>query len=249
MAKPTRLYRLESISGKGLYQGDERLGSRVYTRTIFDVDLYRNGELRSVNYLTRGGESKKYQPPLFGFDFVMPLESRSNQLILDLDWQPPKREDIFKQLGESMVTYPSYGRGFSLAMEIDPQLTLDVTHERVPVAFETHQGDGLSLCEVIEQNFFPDGLEEALTEPTSARPMPAADGIVFPDGSHYDWYYAFKTPSGISNWLDGVTPQQCISCGGTVKIVEVRKAMHGKCQSVYREKDVIRTISIRARGL
>lgn len=58
MAKIIRLYRLESIFGRGLYQSDERLGQKVEPEIVMDTDRWFCGARREVEFTTRGGRTK-----------------------------------------------------------------------------------------------------------------------------------------------------------------------------------------------
>lgn len=268
MPKSTRLLRLESAGGEGLYQSAAFLGSKLMHVQHTDVDMYQDGRRRLIEYRTRAGEKKTHYPArhpltasmgipidLDSVIYATPKPPRPLQLGLDLGEPNESMDDLLNRLKERVLTgiFGSYVHP-TLAYDSwrcidDQQLTLDVDMPRRVIKHELLKGGNFTLADVLEMNHTQE-YAQVFCSSGDNRPMPREDGIrVKCDRYRSQGYlFAFQTTKQMTDWLDGMTPTEVLNSGGVIRIVHARKAKHGRCQSVFRVRDVVKDIAISHKG-
>lgn len=244
MAKTERLYRVESIFGGGLYRSDSRLGTRLGWREIRDIDLYSGGIRKVQEYRSLDGTHRTHLPhaPVIGslifgdvpkqlgFDFPRVTEDKLSYNLSPLELNMAR--DYLLGLSGCIVS------------DTPPeQLALDVTREPVVVERHIHRNGRFTLAELIEYNVFNDAdTDPMLADASPNRPMPDKDGIDVRITN--DHLFAFRSLERMSAWLDQAQPKQILECGAVIRVIDVRAAVHGECQSIYRKRDVVKEFAI-----
>ena len=260
MAKVQRLYRLENIYGTGLYQSDPRLGVRLAIDETYDIDLYRKGERREIEYRTISGERHIHRTDCGVERIVYPdLESVRNEikaeptqlkLYLGTTTNPVK---LLKNMiggfdvdftGETMLFGSREWRQEHKRQRIPEQLQLDVNREPVLLKTKLTPNGNKSLAYILEKNIFHSD-EYSFCDADECRPAPRDDGIEYTQ----EHFFAFRSLEKLSDWLEGATPKDCLANGAVIKVLDVKEAIHGDCQSVYRKRDVVKEFAIVAGDL
>lgn len=246
MAKTERLFRVESVFGGGLYTGDARLGIRLSWREIRDIDLYSGGVRKVQEYRALDGTRREHRPFHPRLDYAMFCDL-PEQLGFDFPREPGSRSNHKTWVGNETMQYgftnESNNSPYPVNGQPPEQLALDVTRE--PVVIERHiQRNGrFTLSELIEHNLFSDLDDDyGLADETNNRPMPGNDGINAKITSAHR--FAFRSLERMSAWLDRATPKQILECGAVIRVIDVRAAIHGKCQSIYHKRDVVKEFAI-----
>uniref|UniRef100_A0AB39CCD9 Uncharacterized protein n=1 Tax=Pseudomonas phage RVTF4 TaxID=3236931 RepID=A0AB39CCD9_9VIRU len=278
--KHTRLYRIESIYGDGLYCSNKQIGSRMGLEVIRDVDLYNCGRLKNIRYRTHGGEERCHNT-MTGMIGRMPslmsiygeLPETVKQLSLDLDTVPPSLMDpgpfanymrsvlnvdpIFQAefphpepievLGggreeRRMIRYPNGDEVYITPWE---QLKLDIRHEDKIVSTKLYKQGNMTIADLIEMEHYKETCAYRFADADDNRPMPNRDGIEVPQHKiSGDYLFAFSSLERMSEWLDGAFPKDILNVGAVIKIIDVREAHIGKCQAIYRPRDVMKSFTV-----
>lgn len=256
MAKVQRLYRLENIYGAGLYQSDPRLGVRLDIDETYDIDLYRNGERREIEYRTLSGERHVHRTgrgvecmiyPDIGDDAASKMPVQLN-LFLGVTVNPSRLLTNviggfdFDYNGDALLFGSREWRQDYKKQPV--QLQLDVRREPVLLETKLTPCGNKSLAYILEKNIFQSD-EYSFCDADVCRPAPKDDGIEYTQ----EHFFAFRSLEKLSDWLEGATPKDCLASGAVIKVLDVKEAIHGDCQSVYRKRDVVKEFAIVAGDL
>lgn len=269
MAKITRLFRIEALNGEGLYQRTEDLGYRLNVRETRDIDLYTRGQRLEIDYVTRGGETRKYKhSPIcidYDMDYLYPNPTQV-QLRLDIDTGPvPTDKSMWGTILDRMAANKYMGEidhppvdlfGISMQayrreyrdMFLYEQLALDVTQPVKVVGHEISRGMSFSVASLLElQNRgTTDGYFAG--DPNGNRPGAGEDGIDT-DGVFGEYLFAFRSIKGLNAWLDGLGADAVLRAGARIRVIDVKNARLGKCQAVFKESEIVKEFTVTNSGL
>lgn len=133
------------------------------------------------------------------------------------------------------------------AMSEKLQLEMDVDMPRRILGHKVQKGPRMTLADLLQLKCLPNEHREMwLSQSEDNRPQPSADGINldYAQLRSGGYHFAFQSMKQITDWLDGISPADVIRSGGAIRVMDVRKAIHGKCQSVFRKRDVVNEFTI-----
>lgn len=223
------------------------LGATNVDYSVFEI---AGTTLRGV----RPGKDRPMQQKLM---FEMPPEERKKILKEfggfgfdpDLTEEPAKDERSRARIRDYQIDWGArtYADVTNDAMSEKLQLEMDIDMPRRILGYKISQGPRMTLADLLQLKCLPNEHREMwLSQAEDNRPQPSEDGI---DLSHSQlrsggYHFAFQSMKQITDWLDGISPADVVRSGGVIRIMDVRKAIHGKRQSVFRKRDVVKEFTI-----